>query len=1003
MDDFSRDPLEKILARLDALQQQLDAVNDRIERLETSEATASQVSSADALGFELEVSSGQPDTPSAPPADAGQSIDQVIENLAHTTVAETPRPAQALPEMQPPPLPLQAGQPPPPPGTARFRDKEKLVPARGESLEMRIGSTWLLRIGILALALVLVLFAREHVQGPLGKVIGSYALSAALIAVGLVYEKRFQRWAGSILAGGLAFSYFASYAMGFVEPMRLLDSLPLKLTVVGLDLAVIFAFAQWKKSEAMAGTALVLGYFTTGVAGSDVAALCSCVALSILSVLFLWRNKWFLSTAVAAACSYGAFVYTQKALPHPETQSPAEAFWFQLMFLSLLFLVYVVASWVGSEVLMKARTTRTYGSLAAKGLAAGLDDILTALTQTNLAAYIAAMVWVFYRTEVYWSQAWVFFLPMVGVCAVLGMAFRAVRPIAMVYAIGAAVCLAFGVMSAASPHWLPVFLVLQAVAMLIVAARREFAGIWYALSFLILVYACAYVLLDGDLSMYAGQLRPQTFPWWVHGAVSALMLAYAVVWEKGIGRGQSRGSFFWTLPYIVSALAAVTWTVGTQQLPGHWGDVVACGIVPVSAFVAVGAGAGSLVGSVILGAIISAAYQVDGGLNRSPDLWVGGYWLVILGSFVSGWMLERRGCGDPAMARVMWRVVYLWVQCVSAVVISRYVQDQLVLISLNLVYAATLAAGWALRSAALAKSAGVSLIACAIGGPWMIQRFGSGWTVIAAPLLLAAASWPMGLAHWSVRTGDRAPAISAMVQAAALAVAGLVFVHGMGSSPHFVDRVFLAGAWCLFGAIYAASGLFAMMIPVSIGFAGLAGLILCSKLLDNVAPGVTVVSSTEAVSHSVWPLFGIALIVVAERALKFAPRITRHGEFNPAAPWPKESTSRWITIWMAVGTLAMSVVSLRLVPELRMFYFTGALVAAAFVWVVLGFWFREAIYRQAGLVLLCGGILKGLVWDVLSLKNTMYRQISWTVLGVLAIGASFLYNRFRGRVGDHAD
>jgi hypothetical protein len=1023
MDELSPDPLEKILAKLDALQRQLDAVNQRVEQLETPRTLSGELPRADEQtvadimppvntlqGREPLSAIPIPDllpeieAPASAAAESTGSIDCIFNEMAAGKPAQSSEQARStLPEMPPPPLPPAV--PPAMPSQVQFREKKKLVPPPGESLEMRIGATWLSRIGILALALVLVLFAREHVQGPVGKVVGSYLLSIALIGVGLFYEKKFARWAGPVLAAGLAFSYFASYAMGFVEPMRLLDSLPLKLLILGVNLLVIFGFAQWKRSEAMAGTALLLGYLTTGVVGNDAAALGSCLALSVIAIFFLWLNQWFVSTAVAAGASYAAWLYVLKTMPHEAAPGARPTFWFHLSSLTLLFIVFVVASWVGAGILQRIKRGERGVTADASVPAGGLESILTALAQTNVAAYISAVVWLFWHTEVYWSRNWQFFFPMVGVCAGLGLVFRAIRPVQVVYALGAAACLAFGIISLATPLWMPIFLVAQALAMLVAARRRSGAAAWNALSFIVLLYACVYTLSGhepGAPGSFYGYAAAMEFPAWVFALVAGATLAYAILWEKGPSAEQPRGSFLWTVPYMMGALAAVVWVQGRGGVASGWDLLYAGAAVPLAGLAAVGARSSCPTAAVIFAALISAAFYFESNhAPRTVGLFIG-YWALLPTAFATGLLAERRGCGEPAAAaRVLWRTIYLWAQFVAVMVLSKYVEASYLLAALTLLYAVSVAAGWFLRTAAVAKSGWVALAAVAICAVWQVSRREVNWTMLTCPAVLLAAAYLPGLAKWPDRTGDATPWASAASQAVALAIGGWIFVFALGAAPYGVDKAFAAGVWCLVCAVYAAAGLFAMAVPVALGSAALAGLLLWSHLLDNAAPNLA--GPLGDLPHSgqpLWSLAGVLLIVAAERVLKFAPVLSRDGEFNPHAPWPSEKTLRWITIWMAVGTLAMAVVCLRLVPELRMFYFTGALVAAAFVWIVLGFWFREAIYRQAGLVLLCGGIVKGLVWDVLSLKNTMYRQISWTVLGVLAIGASFLYNRFRGRVGE---
>jgi hypothetical protein len=176
-----------------------------------------------------------------------------------------------------------------------------------------------------------------------------------------------------------------------------------------------------------------------------------------------------------------------------------------------------------------------------------------------------------------------------------------------------------------------------------------------------------------------------------------------------------------------------------------------------------------------------------------------------------------------------------------------------------------------------------------------------------------------------------------------------------------------------------------------------AGFLTCLVCLRLIIPGLnSPATDTSRDAEIWWSLAGVLLVVAAERVLKFAPKLAWPWSDNE--PWLKHETMQRLTTLLAVGMLLTAVLAMRILPDLRLFYFTGAMVAAAFVWIVLGFLFNEPIYRKSGFLLLCVGIVKGLIWDVLSLKNTVYRQISWTILGLFALAASFLYNKFKGRV-----
>lgn len=1035
MDENTGKSLDKILAKLEGLEAELGRVSNRLNALESDTPERGHQTERGPQTDKPDPADG-----AAPSDQPGESIDSILEQnspspssspiptdaslvpppIPPATQQASPVPAMPLPPGPVVPSATSAGeQPDVPPGPAlpelaetstqsHSRDAVAAYRARAqrdqtakprESLEMRIAGTWLPRIGVLVLALVLILFAREHVQGPLGKIIGSYLLSAGLIIVGLLYEKKYPRWAGPVLAGGLAFSYFASYAMGFVEPMRLLDSLPLKLTILAVNLVVIFGFAQRKRSEVMAGTALVLGYLTTGVVGNDAAAMGSCVALSIVAVAFLWWNQWLVSTSIAAGASYVAFVYIQKAVPDAVVRTPGEVFWSQFLPLSLLFVVFVVATWVAVGIVSKARAKQVDEPDEIK--TSSLANMATALAQTNVAAYIAAMVWVLHSTQVYWPRAWVFFFPMVAVCGTLAMVFARVRPVQQVHYIAGAVCLALGLLSAASPKWLPLLLAGQAIAMLAASFKKPDTIWWNAVSLLVLIYACGYAMFNRAFStLWHGPDNIVEYPWWILGGIGAMTLAYTILWEKWQSGNREKYAGLGMLAYFISGLAAVMWLLPLDTNSG-WLIVYAGAAVPIGLFAAYVFRAMSPVTFVVL-----TAYSSVGALFAAQGSyfgpWTAGYWAVGAAGATGGYLIEKHGNFSRTFARILWSVTYTWVQFFLICGIMRGIENDWRFLVIALFFAGAIAAGWFFRSAAMAKSGAVPLLMLAVAALTGFQW--EHWSTFIAIGVMLAAAYPIGLARWRERTGDTSPKAMFVVQSIAVAVAGWTWVFGLGEAPYHVNKVFLAGSWALVTALFVAAGGFATALWVAFAFSIISAAILWIQAVSGELPGGGdgFLQATHG-AQVVWALWGIALIVATDRVLVWAVKLPRRAGSpwtNSAEEthWPDANGLRGMSALMAVGTMLMAVMALRIMPELRMFYFTGAMVVVAFVWIVFGFWFREPVYRKSGLVLLCGGLVKGLVYDVLSLKNTLYRQISWTVLGVLAIGASFLYNKFRGRV-----
>jgi hypothetical protein len=99
-----------------------------------------------------------------------------------------------------------------------------------------------------------------------------------------------------------------------------------------------------------------------------------------------------------------------------------------------------------------------------------------------------------------------------------------------------------------------------------------------------------------------------------------------------------------------------------------------------------------------------------------------------------------------------------------------------------------------------------------------------------------------------------------------------------------------------------------------------------------------------------------------------------------------------IYLWAASATVAAL-----LYQSVAGGLFTVALGLEGLALLGAGFPLRERVLRLQGLSLLLACILKLFVYDLRNLQ-TMYRILSFIVLGVIMLGVSWIYTRFRERV-----
>jgi len=260
-----------------------------------------------------------PPAPELPPA-------TVPEPEAYTP-AEQPLP--------PPPIIPPLPTPPPyiPPVIAPEPVAETMQASMGEetpplavpapekaSFEMRLGTFWLVRVGIVMLLTGLAFFANyayHHIigkLGPAGKISLLYLASGLLLGAGAWWQRRnvkesLKNYAQVLFAGGLAAVYFTTYAAHYIPPLRVIES-PLVDGILLLAWAGVIAFiADRRKSEVMALFAVGLAFYSSVITHVGEFTLYSNLILTVTAVVFLIRNRWATLSFASLVTSYTGYAF----------------------------------------------------------------------------------------------------------------------------------------------------------------------------------------------------------------------------------------------------------------------------------------------------------------------------------------------------------------------------------------------------------------------------------------------------------------------------------------------------------------------------------------------------------------------------------------------------------------------------------------------------------------------------------------------------------------------
>jgi hypothetical protein len=302
MNDQERQELERLKRQQSRLQQELADLSRKLEAFESRLERASSEPAATPPSLPAVPSLVmQPQAPEVLSAASVQAREALAPGLVPPVIASVPS--------VPSPVPAPAiGSPAPLPAT----------PTKGPSFEMRLGTYWLVRIGIVMLLTGLVFFGNYAYQnyigklGAGGKVCLLYLASAVLLGAGGWWQRKtakesLRNYAQVLFAGGLALVYFTTYAAHHFSNLRVIES-SLADGLLLLSIATVMVWiANARKSEVLALFAVLLAYYTSVITTVGLFTLYSNLVLTAAAVFFLVRNRWATLSFASLLATYVAY------------------------------------------------------------------------------------------------------------------------------------------------------------------------------------------------------------------------------------------------------------------------------------------------------------------------------------------------------------------------------------------------------------------------------------------------------------------------------------------------------------------------------------------------------------------------------------------------------------------------------------------------------------------------------------------------------------------------
>ncbi len=219
-----------------------------------------------------------------------------------------------------------------------------------DQIESRIGTVWISRLAVVFVMTAVALLTQATFAAEVDTRIKAgvlYATSVLFVAYGLLFRKSQEFFAEAILGCGLAVLYYATYAIFFIEQMRLVPYPWLGVPALLACLGLMGGLAHVQRSLTVAGIGLFLTYYTVAVSAAHaptlenlVYALATCAGFATLSLLFHLAHRWMLFSWAVLLATHGTYLYFFWQKPDGLQISDERYFWISNGFLTLCYIMF---------------------------------------------------------------------------------------------------------------------------------------------------------------------------------------------------------------------------------------------------------------------------------------------------------------------------------------------------------------------------------------------------------------------------------------------------------------------------------------------------------------------------------------------------------------------------------------------------------------------------------------------------------------------------------------
>jgi hypothetical protein len=233
---------------------------------------------------------------------------------------------------------------------------DKITPTQvksDESFELDFAKVWFVRIGIVILLTGLVFLGNYAYQNWIKDMSNGVRLTALFLCAGALAEigrqlakrENLQRFGEVVLAGGMAFFYYCTFAAHHVARLKVIDSQTLGAGLLFLSAGAITAVSWMRQARVTAAFSLVLAAYATMLQPIGWMSCASNLLLASIGLIFMLRPGWSGPGWASMIGAYAGFLGSQilAYMEFGELSDPQAMLWF----LPPLWMMFVIPGLLG--------------------------------------------------------------------------------------------------------------------------------------------------------------------------------------------------------------------------------------------------------------------------------------------------------------------------------------------------------------------------------------------------------------------------------------------------------------------------------------------------------------------------------------------------------------------------------------------------------------------------------------------------------------------------------